>query len=614
MGDSKDPGHPPPLEGLKEYSATFYSILQDIQKHPDNLFFIYLDYVNGLGSQINFGYVLERFLKYDEWGKGGAKRPRRPGAEGGKKYAILGFQRKFTKGESFLKDIQQSTFSQASKRNPSKSKRIESALVAERRSRKILEQFNSDSNINGANIHVLIGGRKSGEGITIKNVTRVHLIPYWNFTKGQQAIGRTIRPTSHNALIKKIIQDRLSTSNLDYEHVRFDDLLGLTRKFTLAFPPNENNYTDQVNAIDGFRVERREGHTIVAVWTDTIKVNVFHHVAVGPPLPSEPDLFRITQDVHVFDIATQKYKKTSQVLQFLKQISFDCPLTYPKNIAGGEENYQCLGFPEEAIEMKQGSVWDYSIPPNHIQYDTYDLFYTNRDEIVKKVALLFTERSIMSFQQILKKIKERPNPLLGALQSVISRNYPLKNRFGFRCCLREDRDMYFLVDLRDSFRDDQKYEHAIYSAFPFVTFQTSLQTLNDFHLLKQQESSTSPGAKRPQRGYGSPRSGVRQFCESPTEEEAFLKLSLQIRVRLLEEIYQNGLVEDLPSFINERVEKNIYVMGDGVAVHVCFRSFIQTLGRDTELNLNIRGKCGCWGRTGCGDMRFRRKKKNISRK
>ena len=563
------------LETLKNFSTTFYSILQDIKEYSKAPFFIYLDYVNGAGGQINFGYVLQHFLKYIEWGIKSKTR----------KYAILGLQREVSAG---------STWMRKAKQRPNldfdipSGPRFESSTEAEIRSQLILNKFNAPSNIHGDDIHVLIGGQKSGEGITIKNVTRIHLIPYWNFSQSQQAVGRTIRPTSHDALIQERICQLLTNHfNMDAVTLRFHHLLGLTREFTLEFPREEEgkhqadsmvdreDWVDRVDRVDGLHVKGRVGNVLSVVWTDTIKVSVFHHVAVGSPQLSYSEDYRMTQDVHVFNTATKKYAETDQVLRFLKEISFDCPLTYPKNIVKGETNYQCLTFPEDKVK-KDHQVWDYSIPPDQLQYDTYDLYYTDPGAIVTKIIAAFRSNSIMSFQQILETIGSRPDPLLGALQSLIGQNYQIPNRFGFLCCLREDRDMYFLVELRNAFREDQKYEHAIYSALPLATYQTSLQSLNALQMMIRDDSSGT----------------LAEFYNNPLDEQeqTYHNLSCNTQIRLLEEFYKNKNQMNIPFFINNLLAKHFYEMNDKIVVHVMFPRFHKEVGSGYKTTLKYTGE------------------------
>ena len=61
--------------------------------------------------------------------------------------------------------------------------------------------FNSEANLNGSIIKVLVGTGVMSEGITFKCVRNVHLFePHWNFTSTDQAIGRAIRNNSHKNL------------------------------------------------------------------------------------------------------------------------------------------------------------------------------------------------------------------------------------------------------------------------------------------------------------------------------------------------------------------------------------------------------------------------------
>lgn len=573
------------LNSLHRFSATFYSILQDIKNHPQTLFFVYLDYVNGAGGQINFGYVLQHFLNYAELGGGDSNR---------KKYAILGLQREVSSVQTWR--------SRASKRpnldfDIGAGPRLESATDAELKAQRILNKFNAPRNLHGDDIHVLIGGQKSGEGITIKNVTRVHLIPYWHFSQSQQAVGRTIRPTSHTALIQERICKLLGNHlDLDAVALRFHRLVGLTREFALEFLSPESFYEDHFDAfvplyirdeekidymegwadlvdrVPSLHVKERAGNVLFVVWSGTIEVAVFHHVAVGSRQAPYPKDYRMTQDVHVFNTAAKKYAETDQVLQFLKEVSFDCPLTYPKNVVLGEKNYQCLTFPESAI--KKNPVWNYSISPDQLQYDTYDLYYTDRAAIVAKVVDAFSHTSIMSFEQIRSVVGGQTEPLLGALQSLIDTNHQIPNRFGFVCCLREDRDMYFLVELRNAFRGDQSYEHAIYSALPLVTYQTSLQSLNAIRVMTQDETTGMLGA----------------FCENPLDEPIYHKLSFNTQIRLLEGFYMNKNKGGTPPFIIALLKKNFYRMHDAVVVHVMIPKFHTEVGSEYKTTLKYTGE------------------------
>ena len=145
--------------------------------------------------------------------------------------------------------------------------------------------------------------------------------------------------------------------------------------------------------------------------------------------------------------------------------------------------------------------------------------------------------------------------------------------------------MYFLVEFRDAFRDDQTYDQAIYSALPFVTYQTTLQDLTDFQLLEARDSVIN----------------IQNFCADPLDFQAFQKLSLQTRIRLLEEFYQNGVGAVDPPFI-AKLLKNIYEIGDGkgnkVAVHVMFVKFHTEVGSGYKTKLKSTGEMRVLGSDG----------------
>ena len=64
-----------------------------------------------------------------------------------------------------------------------------------------LNGFNSELNVNGEYVRVLLGSKVIGESITLLNVRQFHFItPHWNESTVNQAVGRVVRNGSHNAL------------------------------------------------------------------------------------------------------------------------------------------------------------------------------------------------------------------------------------------------------------------------------------------------------------------------------------------------------------------------------------------------------------------------------
>lgn len=144
-------------ENLKMYSTKFYSIVKDILEHPEDLFFIYTDFVKGGGANL-LAAVLQLY------GFTRAQGNRKMGQ--GKRFAL-----------------------------------ITSSSVTEKQFENIKAVFNDKKNEKGKYIQVFIGSRKIGLGITLKRVKRVEILsPHWNFPTIEQAIGRALRLDSHKGM------------------------------------------------------------------------------------------------------------------------------------------------------------------------------------------------------------------------------------------------------------------------------------------------------------------------------------------------------------------------------------------------------------------------------
>ena len=66
---------------------------------------------------------------------------------------------------------------------------------------RLLEKFNSNNNLNGDIIQILLGSTSIMEGVNLKAVKHVHILnPWWNESRIDQVIGRAVRQNSHQSL------------------------------------------------------------------------------------------------------------------------------------------------------------------------------------------------------------------------------------------------------------------------------------------------------------------------------------------------------------------------------------------------------------------------------
>lgn len=159
------------LKNIEKCSAVYADTIRIILDNPDKLHFVYGTLVAGSGN-ILFGCLLN----------------------------LVGYKR--AKGAETSKDKRYFVLSKETS--------------SDEGTRKIVEFFSSRKNMTGDYANVLIGSKILSEGITLKNVTYIHVeTPHWNYSEIAQAIARGIRLNVHNDLIEAGIKPTIHV----YHHV-----------------------------------------------------------------------------------------------------------------------------------------------------------------------------------------------------------------------------------------------------------------------------------------------------------------------------------------------------------------------------------------------------------
>ncbi len=249
--------------------------------------------------------------------------------------------------------------------------------------------FNSKENIYGQYIRVIIGSHIVGEGISFKHIRRMYVLtPGWNNSTTEQAIGRAIRYKSHEDL-----------------------------------KPDER----------------------------TVSV---YRVAIEPVM--EIDAKYDSIDMQMYKISEDKDIRIKQVERLMKESAIDCALNRSRNVLSSDKtntkecdymedcNYQC-----DLVDEK----FYYSNWVGDRIVDTYNLYYAEKEiNIVKKsVSKAFQYKFAFDFEDLFNHIKDDikniPAIVLArALNSMIMNNDIIYNKYGIVNYLREDRNMFFLVD------------------------------------------------------------------------------------------------------------------------------------------------------------------------
>jgi len=249
--------------------------------------------------------------------------------------------------------------------------------------------FNKKENRYGDYIRVIIGSHVVGEGLSFYHIRKVFILtPYWNNASTDQAIARAIRYKSHDDLPKE------EQNLIVYRMV--SDYIG--------------EIEDETQSIDAM-------------------------------------MYKISEDKDI---------RIKGIERLMKESAVDCSLNYKRNVLVNDQpftqecdyleecNYKCDYIEDEYTNNE----W-----VGERLVDTYNLYYGEKEieEIKEIINEIYLYKSMYDFEEIynivLSRMEDIPPIILArALNEIIMYNMPIYNRMGFENYLREDRNLYFLVD------------------------------------------------------------------------------------------------------------------------------------------------------------------------
>lgn len=245
------------------------------------------------------------------------------------------------------------------------------------------------------------------------------------------------------------------------------------------------NYSETTQAIArGLRLNSHDDLTNEGL---KVMVQVYQHC----PLADESNP---QTSVYFKKYATSEKKDISvkNIEHYIKEAAVDCALFYEHNKSTAEFERPCdympCAYTCEGISSQEKQPLDMS---------SYQLFYDSKDQksIQNAILSIFKENFQISFSQLqrakfLKKYSAFQ--LLSALRKIIAENVPIENAYGFTCYLRENMNVYFLLE-KMHFSSDLLC--ASYSKFPVgVGGQTLSDSIDSFvqkNFLKQLKDSTT---------------------------------------------------------------------------------------------------------------------------
>lgn len=291
----------------------------------------------------------------------------------------------------------------------------------------LIQRFNRSENFKGDDIQVIIGSGIVSEGVSFKHILEEHIVePDWNYTPIAQAIARGVRAGSH----------------------------------------------------DFYKENTNEEEEVV--------INIYHHAAVISE--NILDKSELNTSIHYMKYKQSELKDISikSVERVLKEVAVDCALASRRNMQNEDIHaintrdcdyqncsYACYGMDDEPT----------NVGPEDLDNITYQLYHSNQKKDIQYILEnIFKQHFSLPLDQLLVELETHNNDgfsffeFMSTIRSIIDDNIILTNRYGFNSFLREEKNIYFLVD---SLASGNNFISNFYTRYPIVTEKLDFKQLTN---------------------------------------------------------------------------------------------------------------------------------------
>ena len=413
------------LRNVRKYSVKYATVIERILNAENQSCFVYCEFVTGSGA-IVFAQLLNLFGFSSATGTQGNSEALR--------YGLL------TNRTSTPKQISQ-----------------------------IINCFNQPQNKHGKIIKVIIGSRLVSEGVSFYNVQQEFILtPWFNYSEIDQAIARGYRLGSHKVLLET-----------EDPKVEVAQLVAMPRKSKKDTP--SSLLPDSVHrSIDLYMYEISEDKDItIRVIMRLLMESAFdcalnykrNHITGSD---NERDCDYQTCDYVCDGIDMRDIEDTlpiNEIDDSTYQLYYANPKILPirKKLEKLFKKHNDLDI-DSIIRFFEGEYTEWEVrnavktilerSDENMFYKDYIRLYSrsNVKKIMIGVSNLFQTDFRISLENILERFKEYTEfEVVTALKNMIDESIIIKNRYGFSSYLREDKNIYFLVNslsiTDDSFSD-----------------------------------------------------------------------------------------------------------------------------------------------------------------
>ena len=223
------------------------------------------------------------------------------------------------------------------------------------------------------------------------------------------------------------------------------------------------NYTETQQAIArGIRFRSHEALIRDGVIPTVI---IYQHAAII----SEKNISN-SVDVVMMEISQSKDFLIRKMDRVIKESAFDCPLTFERNKRYGKFGSRDCDYQSCDYKCDTSSL-------NVLGEDisTYRMYYESDENIIQSIIKILNDNLIISFEALQEITQVDPLHLLKVLDDIIQYNIPFVNKYNIECFLREDKNIYYLVD--NIVLSSSHVELSHYTRQPYFIQKTSLKNL-----------------------------------------------------------------------------------------------------------------------------------------
>jgi superfamily II DNA or RNA helicase len=276
--------------------------------------------------------------------------------------------------------------------------------------RDIVSRFNNKDNVNGKVINVIMGSRKISEGFSFQNIQLEEILTPWF------------------------------------------------------------NYSETAQAIA--RGIRLGSHRMLEEKGEDVSVQIFQRVSI----PKNKD---ISIDLKMYEISENKDISIKNVERIIKESAFDCALTYNRNRIEGKDGQRECEYMDCIYNCDDISTSEISkkLKDDQLDLSTYQLYY-NQDRlanITKQIIEIFRITFSIDLVSLKKFLDDYTDfEIITSLRRIINNSIVILNMYGFPSYLKEDKDIYFLIEnlsLKGKFSSDY------YTEFPHINLDNSFYNI-----------------------------------------------------------------------------------------------------------------------------------------